>query len=59
MTNLKNNGNTRVFYLKYAKADEIVGVLKGVSKSLEKSGGKKSATTSSSSSLSIEAHEGD
>ncbi len=54
---LKNNGNTRVFYLKYAKAKDLVGVLQGVSKSIAKSSdGKKSK--SSSSDLSIEAHEG-
>ncbi|WP_028863420.1 type II secretion system secretin GspD [Psychromonas aquimarina] len=54
---LQNNGNTRVFYLKYAKAEDLVGVLQGVSKSIAKSSdGKKSK--SSSSDLSIEAHEG-
>lgn len=54
---LKNNGNTNVFYLKYAKAAEVVDVLKGMSKSLEKrdSSGKSSLT---SSDLSIESHEG-
>ena len=51
---LQNNGNTRVFYLKYAKAKEVVDVLKGVSKSLSPS--KK--TKSVRSSLNIEAHEG-
>lgn len=56
---LKNNGNTRVFYLKYAQAKDIVSVLKGVSKSLEKGGsGQASAESSSNSDLSIEAHEG-
>ncbi len=54
---LQNNGNTRVFYLKYAKAEDLVGVLQGVSKSIaQSSDGKKSK--SSSSDLSIEAHEG-
>ncbi len=53
---LKNNGNTRVFYLKYAKAKEVVSVLKGVSKSIEKGG--KSSSKSTQSTLSIEAHEG-
>jgi general secretion pathway protein D len=53
---LKNSGNTRVFYLKYAKAEEVVGVLKGVSKTIEKNADSKSA--SKSSTLSIEAHEG-
>ena len=56
---LKNNGNTRVFYLKYAQAKDIVDVLKGVSKSLEKAGGTQGKSESSSNSdLSIEAHEG-
>ena len=55
---LKNNGNTRVFYLKYAKAAEVVDVLKGVSKTLEKPTGKTKSTSSSSSDLSIESHEG-
>ena len=52
---LKNNGNTRVFYLKYAKAKEVVTVLTGVSKGLEDN---KSSKSKSKSSLSIEAHEG-
>lgn len=30
----ESNGNTRVFYLKYAKAEEMVNVLKGVSDSI-------------------------
>ncbi len=55
---LKNNGNTRVFYLKYAKAKEVVGVLKGVSKTLEKTESTKAKSKSSRSELSIEAHEG-
>ncbi|RJG51621.1 type II secretion system secretin GspD [Motilimonas pumila] len=59
---LETSGNTRVFYLKYAKAKEMVDVLKGVSKSIEvetKAAGGKGATKSTSkSSLSIEAHEG-
>jgi len=56
---LKNNGNTRVFYLKYAKANEVVDVLKGVSQTLSqaKPGSKKTSATSSSE-LSIESHEG-
>ncbi|MEH6453109.1 MAG: type II secretion system secretin GspD [Psychromonas sp.] len=55
---LENNGNTRVYYLKYAKAEEVVQVLKGVSKSLETSKDSKSSKASSGSELSIEAHEG-
>jgi general secretion pathway protein D len=53
---LMNDGNTRVFYLKYAKAKEVVTVLQGVSKSIEKDAGSNSK--SASSSLSIESHEG-
>lgn len=39
---LQTQGNTRVFYLKYAKAKEMVDVLKGVSSSIEaeKKGGQ-------------------
>ena len=55
---LKNSGNTRVFYLKYAKAQEVVSVLKGVSKSIEKTVDSKSASQATGSTLSIEAHEG-
>lgn len=57
---LENNGNTRVFYLKYAKASEVVDVLKGVSKTIgnNKSTNSKSKNTSSTSELSIESHEG-
>lgn len=53
---LKNNGNTRVFYLKYAKAKEVVEVLTGISKGLEESNDGKGASKSKSS-LSIESHE--
>jgi len=57
---LKNNGNTRVFYLKYANAKEVVDVLTGVSKGIEETIGGKSnnALNNSQSSLNIEAHEG-
>ncbi|TEW54009.1 type II secretion system protein GspD [Psychromonas sp. RZ22] len=55
---LKNNGNTRVFYLKYAKAQEVVDVLTGVSKGLEESSNSKSKANNKNSNLSIEAHEG-
>jgi len=54
---LKSDGNTRVFYLKYAKAKEVVAVLKGVSKSIEKESGV-SSSKSSAPALSIESHEG-
>ncbi|MGB5444716.1 MAG: type II secretion system secretin GspD [Psychromonas sp.] len=53
---LLNQGNTRVFYLKYANAQKVVDVLKGVSKSLDNPDSKaKSGSTGSE--LSIEAHE--
>ena len=55
---LQNQGNTRVFYLKYAKAEEVVAVLKGVSKTIESSVDSKGTSKSSNSALSIEAHEG-
>ena len=55
---LKNNGNTRVFYLKYANAKEVVDVLKGVSKTIESTTDSKSPVNLQSSPLSIEAHEG-
>ena len=32
---LESNGNTRVFYLKYSKAEDLVDVLKGVSESIK------------------------
>ena len=53
---LESIGNTRVFYLKYAKSEDLVKVLKGVSESIEaetQSGQSKK----SSRNISIEAHE--
>ncbi|WP_323953948.1 GspD family T2SS secretin variant ExeD [Aeromonas hydrophila] len=43
---LQSQGNTRVFYLKYGKAKDLVEVLKGVSSSIEadKKGGAATAT---------------
>jgi len=55
----KDNGNIRVFYLKYAKAAEVVDVLKGVSATLNKAkSNSNKKSTSTSSDLSIESHEG-
>nr|WP_245623474.1 type II secretion system secretin GspD [Catenovulum maritimum] len=58
---LENNGNTKVYYLKYAKAEDLVKVLQGVSTSLaeDKKAGSSSKTRSSSSSrdVNIDAHE--
>ena len=53
---LKNNGNTRVFYLKYANAKEVVQVLSGVSQGLEEAG-KSSSSTSKQSNVNIQAHD--
>ena len=58
---LESTGNTRVYYLKYAKAEEVVKVLTGVSDSIaaDKQGGTGTKTTSRSSSkrdYSIQAH---
>ncbi|WP_245556330.1 type II secretion system secretin GspD [Algicola sagamiensis] len=55
---LKTSGNTRVFYLKYAKAEDLVKVLKGVSDSIskEQDKGKKGSKASGGRNISIEAH---
>lgn len=59
-----NNNNIRVFYLQYAKADEVVKVLKGISGTLAKADSVKNTKThnishsSKSSDLSIESHAG-
>ena len=56
---LESSGNTRVYYLKYSKAEDLVKVLQGVSESIEAE--SKGTTTSKRSSkkrnISIEAHE--
>ncbi|WP_442871225.1 type II secretion system secretin GspD [Agarivorans sp. 3_MG-2023] len=57
---LETYGNTRVFYLKYAKAADLVDVLKGVSETVAAEaagGGKKTNSSSSRGNFSIEAHE--
>lgn len=57
---LETNGNTRVYYLKYSKAEDLVKVLEGVSKSIEaESAGTKSSSKGSSKkrNVSIDAHE--
>ena len=59
---LQTSGNTRVIYLKYAKAEELVPVLKGVSDSIvaEVQGGQganpQTARRSTGREISIEAH---
>jgi len=57
---LESSGNTRVYYLKYSKAEDLVKVLKGVSETIEAEGQSnkaKSRTAKSSRNISIEAHE--
>lgn len=56
---LESNGNTRVYHLKYAKSEDMVKVLQGVSESIESdsSGSQKSSKSSKSRNVSIDAHE--
>lgn len=59
-TDSGNTGNTRVIYLQYAKAKDMVDVLKGVSKSMEADDPKNQGKTANSrrgDEISIEAHE--
>jgi general secretion pathway protein D len=55
---LKSQGNTQVFYLDYAKAEDLVKVLQGVSKTLqeEAQGGNTKSRSRSNNETSIEAH---
>jgi len=54
---LESQGNTKVFYLNYAKAEDLVKVLQGVSKTLAEDGKSTSKTrTTSKNDTSIEAH---
>ena len=56
---LESNGNTRVIYLKYSQAEDLVKVLKGVSDSItaETKTTKTKGRNSSKRNISIEAHE--
>ncbi len=56
---LETSGNTRVYYLKYAKAEELVDVLEGVSKSIEaeENSAKTTKSRSQKRNVSIDAHE--
>jgi len=57
---LASSGNTRVYYLKYSKAEDLVKVLKGVSESIEaesKSTSKTARTSSKTRQVSIDAHD--
>ncbi|KAF7769632.1 general secretion pathway protein D [Pseudoalteromonas undina] len=55
---LESQGNTKVFYLNYAKAEDLVKVLQGVSKSLaeDTQGGATKSRSSNKNDTSIEAH---
>ncbi|EEX95127.1 type II secretory pathway component EpsD [Vibrio orientalis CIP 102891 = ATCC 33934] len=57
---MASKGNNRVVYLKYAKAEELVEVLKGVSDNLqaEKSSGSKGASSAQRGDVVIAAHPG-
>lgn len=53
-----NEGNTRVFYLKYASATKVVPVLTGIGEQLkDKPGAAKAKTASASTDLNITADE--
>ena len=56
---LESNGNTRVYYLKYSKAEDLVKVLQGVSDSIasEAKTAKTKTRSSNKRDVSIEAHE--
>ncbi len=56
---LETNGNTRVYYLKYSKAADLVKVLNGVSKTIasEGSAAASKSRTKSKTATSIESHE--
>ena len=55
---LESNGNTRVYYLKYSKAEDLVKVLKGVSESIAAEGKSIAAKGNKGKrEISIDAHE--
>ena len=56
---LETSGNTRVYYLKYSKAQDLVKVLQGVSKTIasEENSSNQRAGAKSKTDTSIEAHE--
>lgn len=55
---LETNGNTRVYYLKYSKAEDLVKVLEGVSESIEaeENAGKAGQKRTNKRNVSIDAH---
>jgi len=56
-TPLGGEGNTRVIYLRYAQAKDMVAILTGVSSSIEKQQGKKAAPAQQNMPVSIQADE--
>lgn len=54
---LETSGNTRVHYLKYSKAQDLVKVLKGVSKTIASETKTSKSKSNASITTSIEAHE--
>ena len=56
---LETSGNTRVYYLKYSKAEDLVKVLGGVSKTIASEGakGQSKSNSKSKTETSIESHE--
>lgn len=54
---LESNGNTRVYYLKYSKAEDLVKVLKGVSDSIASEKKTTKVKNTQKRNISIEAHE--
>lgn len=57
---LESSGNTRVIFLNYAKAEELVQVLQGVSASIQAEGqtnGQQRRTSNSNRDVSIDSHE--
>jgi len=56
---LESNGNTRVYHLKYAKSEDMVKVLQGVSESIEAeaASGSTSSRKNKTRNVSIDAHE--
>ena len=54
---LESNGNTRVYYLKYSKAEDLVKVLKGVSESIASEKKSTKVKSTNKRDISIEAHE--
>ncbi len=56
-TPLESGGNTRVIYLRYAQAEDMVKVLTGVSKSVEKQGKGKAGSAANNAPINIQADE--